>query len=51
LTKNTRASELKQTKINGAGRGITWNYVDNFAFQAYITSELEGKVLAILPDL
>jgi hypothetical protein len=51
IDQNTWASELKQTTINGAGIGITWNYDDNFAFQAYIASELDGQVLAISPSL
>jgi hypothetical protein len=51
IDQNTWASELKQTTINGAGIGITWNYVDNFAFQGYFASELDGQVLAISPAL
>jgi hypothetical protein len=51
IDQNTWACEIKQTTINGAGIGITWNYDDNFAFQAYIASELEGQVLAISPAL
>jgi hypothetical protein len=51
IDQNTWASELKQTTINGAGIGITWNYVDNFAFQGYFASELEGQILALSPSL
>jgi hypothetical protein len=51
IDQNTWASELKQTTINGAGIGITWNYVDNFAFQGYFASELDGQVLAVSPAL
>jgi hypothetical protein len=51
IDQNTWASELKQTTINGAGIGINRTFINNFAFQAYFASELEGQVLAISPVL
>jgi hypothetical protein len=51
IDQNTWASELKQTTINGAGIGINWNYIDNFAFQAYFASEQEGQVLGVYPAI
>jgi hypothetical protein len=47
IDQNTWASELKQTTINGSGIGVNWNYIDNFAFQAYFASELGGQIFAI----
>lgn len=51
IDQNTWASELKQTTINGAGLGVNWAYIDNFALQAYFANELEDQVLAIPPVL
>ena len=51
IDQSTWASELKQTTINGAGIGINWNYIDNFAFQAYFASEQEGQVLGVSPAI
>jgi hypothetical protein len=48
---NTWARELKQTTINGAGIGINWNYIDNFAFQAYFASEQDSQILGISPTI